>query len=166
MQLSTVSAQLRLGSELVDWFRGTMSVPYDQLLIDFVARTDDKLRCCTNRGSVLSKFWIPERLKQFRSSDGEHTKSLYSPGVSILFPQIRKSFPSDLARRVYAVSLRMQNEYDQRKPTKHEKTSRGKISRQQSSVAFSGENNLEAEKTHSGVRKKLANIRSHYSSPH
>ena len=41
MQVSTLSAQLRLGSELVDWYRDTTSVPYGHLLIDMSPRTDD-----------------------------------------------------------------------------------------------------------------------------
>ena len=64
MQVSSLSAQLGLGSELVDWCRDVTSVPYGLLLIDLSPRTVDRLRYCTNTGSVPSTFYIPERLKQ------------------------------------------------------------------------------------------------------
>ena len=40
MQVSTLSAQLGLGSELVDWYRDATSVLYGHLLIDLLPRTD------------------------------------------------------------------------------------------------------------------------------
>ena len=165
MQVTTFGAQLGLGSELVDWYRDATSVPFGHLLIDLSPRTDDRLRYCTNSGSVPSKFYIPERLKHLRNLDDEHTKALYSPGVPIIFPQMQKSFPSVLSRRVYPVSLRMHSKSAQRKPAKHKKTSRGKVSKR-SLVALCEENNLEAKKRHSGVLKKLAINESHYSSRH
>ena len=66
MQGSTLSAQLGLGSKLVDWHRDATCVPYGHLLIDLSPRTDDRyrLRYCTNTGSIPSKFHIPDRLKQ------------------------------------------------------------------------------------------------------
>ena len=48
----------------------------------------------------------------------------------------------------------MHNESAQRKPAKHKKTSRGKISQQRSTIV-SKTNNLEAKKRHSGVREML-----------
>ena len=106
MQVSTFSAQLGLGSEKVDCYRDATSVPSGHLLIDLSPRTGDRLPYCTNTGSILSKLYIPDRLKQSKISDKQHTKSLYSPSVSIIFPQVRKSFPSLLPKRVYLVSLR------------------------------------------------------------
>ena len=100
MQVTTLSAQLGLGSELVDWYREATSVPFGHLLIDLSPRTDDRLRYCTNSGSIASKFYIPDRLKQSKILDDEHTKSLYSPSVPIIFPQMQKSFPSVLHRRI------------------------------------------------------------------
>ena len=41
MQVSTLSAHMGLGSELVDWYRDATSVPYGHLLIDLSPRTDD-----------------------------------------------------------------------------------------------------------------------------
>ena len=81
MQVTTVSTQLGLGSELVDWYRDATSVPFGHLLIDLSPRTDDRLRYCTNTGSIPSKFYIPDRLKQSNVLDDEHKKSLYSPSV-------------------------------------------------------------------------------------
>ena len=154
MQVTTLSTQLGLGSELVDWYRDATSVPFGHLLIDLSPRTDDRLRYCTNTGSVPSKFYIPERLKQSKFLDDEHTKSLYSPSVPIIFPQMQKSFPSVLPKKVYPVSLRMHNKSAQRKPAKHKKTSRGKISKRGSTIV-SKTYNLEAKKRHSGVRKTV-----------
>ena len=107
MQVTTLSTQLGLGSELVDWYRDATSVPFGHLLIDLSPRTDDRLRYCTNSGSVPSKFYIPERLKHSRTLDDEHTKSLYSPSVPIAFPQMQKPLSSVLSKRVYPVSMRM-----------------------------------------------------------
>ena len=50
-----------------------------------------------------------------------NTKSLYSPSVPIIFPQMQKSFPLVLPKRVCPVSLRMYNKSAQRKPAKHKK---------------------------------------------
>ena len=86
MQITTLSTQLGLGSELVDWYRDATSVPFGHLLIDLSPSTDDRLRYCTNTGSIPSKFYIPDRLKQSKTLDEEHTKSLYSPSVPIIFP--------------------------------------------------------------------------------
>ena len=42
MQISTLSEQLGLGSELVDWYRDATSDLYGHLLIDLSPRTDDR----------------------------------------------------------------------------------------------------------------------------
>ena len=115
MQVTTLSIQLGLGSELDDWYRDATSVPFGHLLIDLSPRTDDRLRYCTNSESVASKFYITERLKHFRTLNDEHTKSLYYPSVPIVFPQMQKSLSSVLPKRVYPVSLRMHSKSAQRK---------------------------------------------------
>ena len=56
MQVSTLSMQLGVRSEVVDWYRDATSVPYSRLLIDLSPRRDDRLRYCTNTGSHLSKL--------------------------------------------------------------------------------------------------------------
>ena len=43
VQVTTLGAQARLGSELVDWYRDATSVPIGRLLIDLSTRTDDRL---------------------------------------------------------------------------------------------------------------------------
>ena len=105
MQVTTIGTQLGLGSVLVYWYGDATSVPFGHLLIDLSPRTDDPLRYCTNAGSIPSKFYIPDRLKQSKIVDDEHTKALYSPSVPIIFPQLQKSFPSVLPKRVHPVSL-------------------------------------------------------------
>ena len=154
MQVTTLSTQLGLGSDLVDWYRDATSVTFGHLLIDLSPRTDDRLRYCSNTGSIPSKNHLPERLKQSKSLDVEHTKSLYFPGVPIIFSQMQKSFPSILPKRVFPVSLRMKNKLAQRQPAKHKTTSRGKISKQRLTIV-SKTYNLEAKKRHSGVRNGL-----------
>ena len=134
LQVTTLSTQLGLGSELVDWYRDATSVPFGHLLINLSPRTDDRLRYCTNTGFIPSKFYIPDRLKQSKILDDEHTKSFYSPSVPISFPQMQKSFPSVLPKRVHPVSLRMHKKSAQKKPAKHKKTSRGKFSKRNSTI--------------------------------
>ena len=129
MQVTTLSIQLGLGSELVDWYRDATSVPFGHLLVDLFPRTDDRLRYCTNSGSVPSKFSIPERSKHLRTLDDEHTKFLYSPSVPITFPQMQKPLSSVLPKRIFPVSMRMHSKSTQRKLADHKKTSRGKVSR-------------------------------------
>ena len=64
MQATTLSTQLALGSELVGWNRDATPVLFGHLLIDLSPGTDDRLRYCTNTGSIPSKLYIPDRLKQ------------------------------------------------------------------------------------------------------
>ena len=128
MQVVTLSAQLGLGSELVDWYRDATSLPFGDLLNDLSPRTDYRLRYCTNTRSIPSNFYISERLKHLGSLDDEHTKLLYYPSVPFILPRIQKPFPSVLSKRFYPVSLRMHNKSAQTKPAKHRKTSCGKIS--------------------------------------
>ena len=154
MQITTFSTQLGLGSELVDWYRDATCVPFDHLLIGLSPCTDDRLLYCTNTGCNPSKFYIPDRLKQSKVFGDEHTKFLYSPSVPIIFPQMQKSFPSTFPKTVYPVSLRMHNKSAQIKPAKHEKTSRGKISKRSWTIV-SKTYFLEATKRRSGVRKRL-----------
>ena len=130
MQVINLSTHLGLGSELVDWYRDATSVHYGHSLIDLSPRTDDRLRHCTNTGTIPSKFYIPNRLKQSKKLDNEHTKSLCSPTVPVIFPQMQKSFPSVLFKRVYPVSLQMHLKSAQTKRENLEKTSSGKFLKQ------------------------------------
>ena len=87
MQVLTLSTQLGLGSELNDWCQDATSVHFGHLLIDFLPRTGDRLRYCTNTGSFPSEFRIPDRLKQSKNLDDKHTKFLYSPSDPIILQQ-------------------------------------------------------------------------------
>ena len=145
MQVTTLGAQFGFGSELIDWYRDATSVPFGHLLIDLSPRTDDRLRCCTDSGSAPSNIYIPERLKQLRILDDEHTKSLYPPSVRNAFPQMQKSLSSVLPKRVYPFSMRMHSKSTQRKLANHKKTSRGKVSRR-GLVTIAKKSNLEAKK--------------------
>ena len=165
MQVTTLSTLLGLGSEQVDWCRVATSAPFGYLLIDLSPRTDDRLRYCTNSGSVPSKFYLPERLKHLRTLEDEHTKSLYSPSVPIAFPQMQKPLSSVLPKRVYPLSMRMHSKSTKRKFAGYKKTSCGKVSRR-SLATITKKNNLEAKKKRSVVRKRNATISSHYTSRH
>ena len=160
MQVTTLSTQLGLGSELVDWYRDATSVPFGRMLIVLSPRTDDRLRYCTNSGSVPSKFYIPERLKHLRTLDDERTKSLYSSKLPIAFPQMQKPLSSVLLKRVYPVSMRMHSESTQRKLASYKKTSGGKVSGR-SVVTIAKKGNLEAKKKRSVVKKRIATNGSH-----
>ena len=52
MQVITLFSQLGLGSELSEWYRDATSVRYGHLLVDLSPRTDNRLRFCTNTGSI------------------------------------------------------------------------------------------------------------------
>ena len=91
-QVTTVSTELGLGSELDDWYRDATSVPFGQLLIDLSPQTDDRLRYSTNSGSVPSKFYNPERLKHLKTLDDDHTKSLYSQVFQSLSHKCKSHF--------------------------------------------------------------------------
>ena len=163
MQVTTLSTQVSLGSELVDWYREATFVPFGHMLIDLSPRTDDRSRYCTNSGSVPSKFFITERLNHLRILDDQHTKSLYSPSVPFVFPQMQKPISSVLPKTFYPFSMQMHHKSNQRKLANHKKTSRGKVSRR-SLVNIAKKNNLEAKKKRSIVRNGIATNSSHYTS--
>ena len=163
MQMTTLAAQLGLGTDLVDWYRDATSVPFGHLLIDLSPRTDDRLRYSTNSGSVPLKFCIPDRLKCLRTLDDDHTKSLYSPSVPVAFPQMQRPLSSVLPKKVYPVPMRMHSKSTQRKHANLKKTSREKFSRR-SLVTIATKNNLKAKKKRSVVRKRIATNSSHYTS--
>ena len=165
MQVTTLGAQLGLGSELVDWYRDATSAPFGNLLIDLSPRTDDRLRYCTNSGSVPSTFHFPERLKHLRTLDDEQTKFLCSPSIPIAFEQMQMPLPSVLPKRVYPVSMRMHKKPAQRKLANDKNTSCGKVWRP-SLVTIVEKNNLEAKKKHFVVTKMIATNNRHYTSRH
>ena len=103
---NALSAQLGLGSELVDWYRHATSVPYVHLLNDMSSRTDGWRRYCTNTGPNRPKFYILDQQEQANFLDEEHTNYLYSPRVPILFPLRQNSFVSVLSKIIYQVPMR------------------------------------------------------------
>ena len=164
-QVTTLGTQLGLGSELVYWYRDAASVPFGHLLVDLSPRTDDRLRYCTNSGSIPSKVYILERLKQLRTLHDGHTKSLYSPSIPTTFPQMQKLLSSVLPKKIHPFSMRMHSKSTQRNLASHRKTSRGKVSRI-NLATIAKKNNLEAKKKLSVVRKRIATNSSHYTSRH
>ena len=130
MQVSRLSAQLGLGSQLVDWYRDATSVPYGHLLIDLPPRTNDQLRYFTNTAFIPSKFFTPDWLKPSEILDDEHTKLCNSPSAPIAFPKRQEYFLSVFSKRFYPVSPRMHSKPFRMKPAKRKKTIYDKISRQ------------------------------------
>ena len=106
MSVSTLSAQLGIGLELVDCYPDALSVPYGYLLIDLSPRTDDRLRFCGNTRSIPSKFYISEPLKRSKLLDNEHAKSVLSK-CSNHYITNAKVFFSTLPKRNYQVPVRL-----------------------------------------------------------
>ena len=79
----------------------------------------------------LLKYW-------YRGSfPSDYVPTLDNDNFAIINTQpsnMQRSFPSGLPKRVYPVSLRMHKKSAQRKPAKHKKTSRGKISKRGSTI--------------------------------
>ena len=99
MQVSTISAQLVIGLELNDCYRDTTSVPYSLFLNDLSSRTDNRLHYCLNTGSIPSKFYIPDRLKQSKNEDDEHRDSLLLSKCSHCFPTNAEVFSFSLVQK-------------------------------------------------------------------
>ena len=123
MQVSTLIAHLGFQSELTDWYQDATSVPFSLLVIDLSPRTDDPLRFCTNTGSIPSKFYNPDHVKQSNFRDDEYTKSLYTLSIPRIFPRMRTSPPSVLSKRCYGVPLRTCSKSDEKRPADQKKTS-------------------------------------------
>ena len=66
MQVTTLSTQSGLGSELVDWYRDATSVPFGHLLIDLSPRTDDRLRFCKKQWICSVKFLYSRTFRAFK----------------------------------------------------------------------------------------------------
>ena len=97
MRVTTLSTQLGLSSELVDWHRDATSVLFGRLFVDLSPRTDDRLRYSTNTGSFLSKFYIPDWLKQSKILDDE-TQNLSTLQVFQSFSHKCQVFSFSLAQ--------------------------------------------------------------------
>ena len=92
MKVTTLSTQLGIESKLNDWYLAAMSVRCEHLLFDFVARRGNRLRHCAKTWPIMSKFFIPDRLKQPTSLDEEQTKFLNSPSVPAVLPHFLTYF--------------------------------------------------------------------------
>ena len=153
MQIDTLSAQMVLELQLSFWHRDATPVPCGQLLTDFSPRTDDRLNYCTNTGSISSKLYVPECLKQINSVEVGRAKFLYSPSVSIYPPQVQLSSPSVLSKRVHPVYLR--SNINLLKGSL-QSIKRHRVAKYQSEVwLLSLKNNSEATKRISDVRKSV-----------
>ena len=135
MQFSTLSAQLGVRSNVVDSYHDAIYLPYGHLLVDLSPRTDNRIRYCTNTRSIPSKVIYRTDWNSQSFLDNEHTKALYSPCVPNVYPQMQKSFPSALPKRVYQVSPWMYSKSSRRKLAKHKKAARDKTS-QRSLIAL------------------------------
>ena len=145
---------------MVDWCRDASFAPYGQLLTDCcLEQTIDDLIVQTPDSFPL-KSYIPFRLKQSKFLDIQYKTSFYSPNFPLFFSQVQKLFPSVLSNRAYPVSLRMHSKSSQRKPAKHKKISRDKVSKRS---ALSQKNHWETKKRRCGMRKSATAQKSPYS---
>ena len=106
LQVGRLSVQLGIGLSHVDWYKDATSVPFGHLLIDLSPPTDDRLRYCTNSGKKPSKLDVPEQFKHLRILDDDHTRSLYSPSIPTLFPQVQNTICAKRSERI----IRFQSE--------------------------------------------------------
>ena len=162
--VATLAVQLGIGSALVDWYRDATSVHFGHLLIDLSQRTDDRLRYCTNRGNISSKFYVPDNLKHFKYLDDEHTKSLYSPSIPALFPPMHNSVSKNLSKRIDPISQRVHRQPAARKLVRSKKKTGPKVQRQNSQTVFK-KNNLEATKKSPFVAKRIIAHKNNLISP-
>ena len=77
MQVTTLSTELGVGSELVDWYRDATSVPFGHLLIDLSPRTDERLRYCTNTDRIHSLKILNPRPTETVISFGRSTHKIF-----------------------------------------------------------------------------------------
>ena len=161
LQISTVSAQMGLRSELVDWCRDASSVPYNDLIIDY-EQTIDYVILQTPDGSIPLNFHIPNRQKQTKILHKQQTKV---PTLQVFqsLPHNCKNFLLQSCPKFHEVSQRMCSKSSQKKPAKHKMAWLDKVSKR-SSIALSNKKQLETENGCSGIRKRLTTHKSHYSS--
>ena len=84
-----------------------------------ICRHERTIECVIVQTPDLSlKFSYPALVELFNDLNDEHRKFLYSSKVPISFPQMQKSCPSVLPKRVHQVSVRMRRKSFQMKPAK------------------------------------------------
>ena len=165
MQVSTPTAQLGVGSQLVVCYREATSIPYGHLLIDLTPRTDGILRFCTNTGSIPSKVynlnaWSSKSLWTMRTQNLPFVQTF-----QLFAHNCWSHFLHCCPNEFFSSSVRLHNKSAQSKPAEHKKTSRRKISLQSVNIV-SKTNNLDGKKRRSGTRKRLKAQQEHYSSRH
>lgn len=132
LQINTLSQQLGLGTQLRDWYKEATSVPYGHLLIDLTPKTVDSLRYCSNSGSIPSRFFLPHPKLTFIND--EHTKSLYFEHIPTIFPQMQKTVPFTLSKRLYKIPKRMRSKPAKRRVERRKKSASRKVSKRNSSL--------------------------------
>ena len=80
-QVITLSDQLGLELQLVDWYWDTTSVSHRYFLTDLFLRTDDLLLFYSESAAIPSNFQLLEWLEHLNSLDKEDTKSIDFPGA-------------------------------------------------------------------------------------
>ena len=96
LQISTLSQQLGLGSELEVWYED-----YGHLLIDLTPQTVDLLIYCPETGSVLSKLYLPVGAETKFIDDGR-TIRLNTTNISNNFPKTSKTFHPPLLKNFHS----------------------------------------------------------------
>ena len=148
--------QLGLGLNLVDCCPDATFVPYRHLLIDLPPRTEDRLRFCTNTGSIPSKSNSSDWLNYSKLLDNEYAKIFYSPNVES-FPHKRKclflqSFRKKFVRVLCVCTVNLLQGILQDIKIHHVTKFRNKVW-----LLFLKKKHLEATRTRSGIRKKTYN---------
>ena len=89
-----------------EWYHDATSTPYGHLLIDLTPKTVNSLRCCTNSGSVPSKFYLPAGTEA-KFLDDEHTIRLFTPKVAKIFPKTSNTVQPPLSKKFRSMPQRM-----------------------------------------------------------
>ena len=127
LQINTLSQQLGLGSQLKEWYQEVTFSPYGHLLIDLTPKTVNSLRYCTNRGSILSKFYLPAGTET-KFLDDEHRIRLYTRNISSIFPKTSKTIHTPLSKKFHAIPQRMSCKLTTRRAKGSSKSRRSKMS--------------------------------------
>lgn len=78
-QISILSNQLGLGSELVDWYKSATEIPFGHLMIDLCPRTLDVLRFSSGFNPTI--FYLPQSKARITIVDDEYTTNQYTQSL-------------------------------------------------------------------------------------
>lgn len=151
LQVGTLSQQLGLGSQLVEWYKDATSKPFGHLLIDLSPRTDDRLRYCTNSGKIPCRFYLPKSLQRITFLDDEHTKHLYTRSVPNFISHLQKTLPFSLPKRVYSIPKRVYSKHVTRRVTRRKKKTNTKL-QERSQIVVNKTNKLKTKKKYTLFR--------------